>query len=103
MTTNLLFILILLGIVAGWWYLSQGYEIALYAARQHCNKLDVQFLDGTVSRVGYGVSRRGGGALQLVQKFDFEFATSGADRYRGHIELTANKVSQINLEPHRLD
>ncbi len=98
-----LFWLLLLAAVAGlWWHLTDTRERALTAAQDHCEAVGVQFLDGSVMRDGFRFPRNRNGTLVLLQRFLFEFSTSGDQRYQGHIELIGKRVVKLELEAHRI-
>ncbi|HVL02327.1 MAG TPA: DUF3301 domain-containing protein [Dongiaceae bacterium] len=99
----LVLILILAAAVGGWWHLSNVRELALRAAQRHCTEMGVQFLDGSVAPDGVRFVRNRSGTLTLLQKFRFEFTTSGDKRYGGRAELIGRRVIKMELEPHRID
>lgn len=99
----LLILLLIIGIITGWWYLSGTYEAALTAAKAHSDTMGVQFLDGSVIRNGFRVTRIRGGSLALIQKFRFEFTTTGEQRYSGYTELLGKRVLKMELEPHKIN
>ena len=101
MSTLLFLILLILG--AGvWWYLSDTREMALREAKRYCYEMQVQFLDGSVMSDGVRLIRNSSDRLQLVQRFRFEFTTTGEQRYSGLTELVGRRVIKMELEPHRL-
>ncbi len=85
-----------------WWYSKGIKEAALRAARRYCEKMDVQLLDESIvlrnmrPRIG---QRR---LLELQRRYQFEFTTTGEQRYLGEILLVGNRICRINLDPHRL-
>jgi hypothetical protein len=93
--------LILGGGAAFWWHLSDVRERALMAAQRHCREMGVQFLDGSVMPDGFRFIRNSNGTLVLLQRFRFEFTTSGDERYAGRAELVGRRVVKMELEPHR--
>lgn len=97
-------LMLLLALVCGCglaWYLMDIREQALQAAQRHCDQVDVQFLDGSVARNGFGFPRNGAGTVVLLQRFTFEFATGGDQRYQGEIDMIGKKVVRLQLEAHR--
>ncbi|WP_461429578.1 DUF3301 domain-containing protein [Ketobacter sp.] len=40
--------------------------------------------------------------MVLLQRFSFEFSTSGDQRYLGHAELIGKRVVKMALEAHRM-
>ncbi|MCG8536008.1 MAG: DUF3301 domain-containing protein [Pseudomonadales bacterium] len=100
---ELLWCLVLVAAVAGWWRLSSTREQALTAAKVHCQQMGVQFLDGSVMSNGYQLTRDKRDNVALLQKYRFEFTTTGDQRYSGYAELIGKRVVKMELEPHRLD
>jgi hypothetical protein len=92
-------------VIAGfglWWYLSNTREAALAAAQRHCREMGVQLLDGSVMANGLQLIRNRSGSLVLLQKFRFEFTSTGEQRYSGRAELVGRRVLKMELEPHRV-
>ena len=100
--SELFFLMVLFVAVALWWKLSSTREHALTAAKRHCAEVGVQFLDGSVMSNGIRISRNASGNLTLVQKFRFEFSTSGDQRYWGLTEMMGRRVVKMELEAHRV-
>ncbi len=98
----LFLVLVLMAAAGGWWYLSDTREAALAAAQRHCDRMGVQFLDGSVSASGIRFTRNRAGTLVLVQKFRFEFSSTGDERYEGRAEMVGRRVVLMELEPHRV-
>ena len=92
----------ILAAVGLWWYSTECREAALAAAQQHCHTVGVQLLDGSVVSNGFRLTRRSSGSLALVQKFYFEFSTTGDRRYRGYLEQLGKRTIRIELEAHKL-
>lgn len=90
-------------VVAVLFWRAQGVrEIALKAARQYCQQMDVQWLDSHVALRGVWFKRGSDGRLHFWRSYDFEFSTTGDERYSGKIILLGKKIESIHLEPHRI-
>ena len=100
---NLFVLFLILGGAGLWWYLAGSYETALRAAKEHCSLMGVQFLDGSVQRAGFGLTRNKADTMVLVQKFQFVFATTGEERYNGYTQVVGKRVIKMELEPHKID
>lgn len=96
------FWLIVICSLAAFWYKNLSYkDLAYRSALSFCREADVQLLDQTIVLT----SLRPGKHLQkwyLRRHYQFEFTTSGADRYKGHITLMGRSVIDIQLAAHRL-
>lgn len=77
-------------------------ERAVGLAKQHCQQMDVQFLDDTVSLVSLRPRRDKRGNVYLARRYDFEFTATGDQRYRGELTLMGTRLYDITLEPHRI-
>lgn len=96
-------IVLLLGAAAVYYYTSLKIrEIAIAAVRKHCQQMNLQLLDQSVSlyRVRPGLSNTN--LLTLSRRFVFEFTSTGDERYKGEIVLLGNQVKKITLQPHRM-
>ena len=77
-------------------------EFALKSAYAHCQKLDIQLLDQNVAIRGLWFKRDGAGKMRLWISYNFEFSSTGDERYSGRIILLGGKVINIDLPPYRL-
>jgi len=77
-------------------------EVALKAAKKHCEEMDVQWLDSNVSLRGLWFKRDHRGSICFWRSYTFEFSSTGEERYSGRVVLVGNRVTSVQLEPHRL-
>jgi|SRR5690606_7559058 len=97
-------LVLLLAAAAAWWW--RGYavkETALRATRLHCKAMDVQLLDESVAMRGLWLKRDASGALRIRRSFEFEFTSTGDDRYHGCTVMLGLRLESIQLQPHRLN
>lgn len=97
-------LLLALAGAAIWWW--RGYavkEAALRATRLHCKAMDVQLLDESVAMRGLWLKRDRGGSVRVRRSFEFEFTSTGDDRYHGCTIMLGRRVESIHLQPHRLN
>jgi Protein of unknown function (DUF3301) len=90
----------------GVWYWVKSREIkdvALQAASRHCEELALIFLDQSVSLAGMKIGRDARGQLCIVRTFNFDFSSTGEDRYQGQVHVEGRRISRIWLAPHRID
>jgi Protein of unknown function (DUF3301) len=85
-----------------WFHAMRSKEIALKAAEQHCQLMEVQFLDQTAYLKLLRLKRDVKGHLNFMREYYFEFTVTGEDRYFGHVFMLGNRVQSINLDPHRI-
>ena len=97
----LLAVIALLGGAATLFYQSlHTRELALVAARQHCQAMGVQLLDQTIYCHRRRLQRDG--PLPVFRRwYFFEFTSTGDERYRGIVEMLGNSPRGVQLAPHR--
>ena len=95
-----IFLFVLIGIIL--WQNAGMRERALRIASQHCEKLDVQLLDQSVflNKMTFGKDQRGN--VGLVRSYAFEFTSTGEKRYNGRLKMLGPRLTDIELEPHRM-
>ncbi len=85
-----------------WWRGQRVKELALNYTRRYCREADVQLLDDSIGLRGVWLKRDGDGRLQFWRSYNFEFTATGDDRYQGRVVMLGEKVSGIQLNPHRI-
>jgi hypothetical protein len=97
--------LILIGLVvlgvAYWWRSMGAREVALKAARRHCEQHALQLLDDSVVLRGIWLERDRNARLSVRRSYRFEFSATGAERYQGRIVTLGDRVQSVQLSPHR--
>ena len=83
--------------VAIWWKGKEAQERALKAAREYCEKRNVQFLDECVFESNWKLMRNSKGRLCLKRIYQFEFTASGNDRFFGEVVASGLKVESVSL------
>lgn len=101
--TDLLIAALFFCVLILWWGAQGAKQLALMATRDYCEKMDVQLLDDVVALRGFWLKRDGHGSVRVWRSYNFEFTTTGDQRYRGRIILLGKRVEAIYLEPHRLN
>lgn len=93
---DLLLLLVLGGIVTAWMKLSRAREIAVSAARRHCELHGLQLLDETVGLRAIRL-RRMDGHRRLERGYGFDVSIDGEDREQGRLWMIGQRVSGLNL------
>ncbi|MBU3069300.1 DUF3301 domain-containing protein [Aestuariicella sp. G3-2] len=75
---------------------------AIGLAKQHCEHMDVQLLDDTVSLLSLRPKRDKRGNFSIARRYEFEFTATGDYRYRGEMTLMGKRLYDVELEPHRI-
>ena len=98
-TLGNLFIFLLLLTAAAWLWHSHGIrERALAAVRRHCEKMDVELLDGNVAFRRLGVIRDARGQRRFARIYGFEFTVTGEQRHQGSIVMFGARPGPIEME-----
>lgn len=82
------------------WRILAVKDLALVAAKKHCQTMDVQFLDGSVILTKIRVRRGPAGRPAIFQQFQFEFSTTGERRYLGWTEYAGKSMVSMELQAH---
>jgi trehalose/maltose hydrolase-like predicted phosphorylase len=86
---------------ASHWWRARGFKSqALHLAWQRCRLLQVQLLDQSVVLKKIRLQRGESGSMQLRRTYDFEFSSTGTDRYKGTLILAGARLLSIEMEPH---
>lgn len=93
---DLLLLLVLGGIVAAWMKLSRARELAVAAARRHCELHGLQLLDETVGLRALRL-RRLDGHRRLERGYGFDVSVDGDDREQGRLWMIGQRVSGLSL------
>ena len=85
-----------------WWQAQKIKEIALNYTRRQCAELELQLLDDNFKLRGFWLKRDSNGQLRIWRSYNFEFSSTGDERYAGRVVTLGNKVTDLHLAPHRL-
>jgi Protein of unknown function (DUF3301) len=84
------------------WYKNLAYkDLAYQSALQFCREADVQLLDQTIVLRSLWPTKHSQSWF-LRRFYQFEFTSTGADRYKGSVTLLGKTVMDIQLAAHRL-
>jgi Protein of unknown function (DUF3301) len=98
---------LLLGVIGAalfvwFWQTSLGArERANRAALEACERMHLQFLDGTVAFARLGVARDDRGRLNLRRTYIFDYTATNIERRQGFVVLLGNRVESLGFEPDR--
>ncbi len=96
--TELVFILLLLGLLWLWRDSTSAREKATRSARAACQQINAQFLDETVMMVKLRLCRRNTGTVALCRLYNFDFTLDGEQRRSGVILMKAQVIEDILLD-----
>ena len=76
-------------------------EIALAVTIRHCHDMDLQMLDGYIAFNALSLKRDRAGNIHIARVYQFEFSSTGAERYNGRVYMLGRLVESIQLDPYR--
>jgi len=77
-------------------------ERAVQAGRRACERYALQFLDDTVSFARLRLGRDEEGQLKIARTYTFEFSDTGNNRRHGAIVMLGGELSDLQLEPYKI-
>jgi hypothetical protein len=99
---NLLVLLTLCLLVFYWWHSGDFKAIAMGFATQHCEQFSLQLLDQSMVIKGLWAVRNVDGALSVRRRYQFEFSSTGEQRYLGLLTMAGSKLKSIDTETYQL-
>ncbi len=94
--SNLLLLLVLVGVVGLWLKLSVARERAMHEARRLCQQHGLQLLDETVGLRRIRV-RRVYGLRRVERCYAFDVSIDGKDRQAGRLWMIGSAVTSVSL------
>ncbi len=85
-----------------WWQSGEYKNRALALALQHCRQLNLQLLDQSMVIRGYWPKRFEDGKWRIRRSYQFEFTSTGHQRYRGNLILFGSRLDSVELEAYQL-
>lgn len=90
----------LAAVIAWFWQDSLGArETANAAAMEACERLALQFLDGTVAFARLAFTRNRGGWVTLRRTYVFDYTANSIERRQGFVVLTGRRVETVGYAP----
>ncbi|MFW1676200.1 DUF3301 domain-containing protein [Pontibacter sp. JAM-7] len=100
--TALFWLTLMALMILHWWQSQQVKEIALRHTSKHCRELDLQFLDESISLRAIWLKRDNQGRIRFWRAYNFEFSSTGEERYTGRVVTLGRQVIALHLQPHRI-
>lgn len=95
--------LLVLGLLACYWWHSGDFKaIALSVASKHCEQFDLQLLDQSVVIKGLWIETNSRGWLSVRRRYQFEFSSTGEQRYQGVLVLLGTRLKWIEIETYQI-
>jgi len=95
----LAFIIVAAGVAWFWQDSLAARERANAAAIEACERLNLQFLDGTVAFARIGITRGDSGSLVLRRTYVFDYTANSIERRQGFILLVGQRVASVGYAP----
>ena len=86
------------------WYWLKARELkerVFNLASARCEELGLSLLDQAVVLKKLSIARDRKGRFRLLR--EYQFSSTGEDRYKGMIRLIGTQVDELKLAPHRVD
>ena len=95
--------LLLIGVLLAYWWRSGSFKGRARAlAISHCEQLELQLLDQSMVICGIWPQRNSSGSLSLRRTYQFEFTSTGDQRYQGVLVMFGMQLQSIQLETYKL-
>jgi len=90
-------VLLVLAALLGWFWQDSlaARERANAAAIEACERLSLQFLDGTVAFAALKLVRGASGALTLRRTYVFDYTANSIERRQGFVVLTGQRIDSV--------
>ncbi len=93
-----LFLLLVVAVALWFWQQSlRASELAVQAARELCQRQDLQLLDGTVALNALRLRRNARGHITLQRTYLFDYSRDGAERQQGFVLLLGLRLETAGL------
>jgi hypothetical protein len=99
---NLLILLTLCLLFFYWWHSGDFKALAMRFASQHCDQFELQLLDQSMVIKGLWLEKNPDGALSVRRRYQFEFSSTGEQRYQGVLTMVGLKLKLISIETYQL-
>jgi len=99
---NLIWLLIAGILLVYFWHSGRFTGRARALAIDYCQQFGLQLLDHSVVIKGVWPERTEAGNLTLRRRYQFEFSSTGSQRYRGVLVLLGMNLKSIELETYEL-
>jgi hypothetical protein len=103
MLDDLLFSGLLITAALYWLHIKRINELAFHATKAYCHNAEVQLLDEYVALSKLWFARDQRGKLRLLRSYQFEFSSTGNERYQGVCTMLGLVVQSIQLDAYRIE
>lgn len=98
------FLLIVLLLLIGYYWSDsmKTRELTFYFVKNYCQQVDVQLLDEYVALTGLWLKKDEQGKIRIWRSYQFEFTSTGNERYNGIVIMLGRKKISIQLDPYKI-
>ncbi|MEX0617904.1 MAG: DUF3301 domain-containing protein [Pseudohongiellaceae bacterium] len=96
----IIWITLLAGLAAFWWYSDKVKQVAMLMIKHHCRDQGLQLLDQSLVIRGLWIVRDAEFGLCIRRRYQFEFTSTGQERYKGILTMFGRHPSRLELQPH---
>ncbi|WP_018693334.1 DUF3301 domain-containing protein [Algicola sagamiensis] len=97
---DILILMLLVYIIGQFIHIRNIAEKARLAAVRHCEQHQLQFISIARSKTSIKKGRRA--VFEWAHQFEFEFSSTGEDRYQGTLTIEGNQAPRFELPPYRI-
>ncbi|MCK5831020.1 MAG: DUF3301 domain-containing protein [Methylococcales bacterium] len=77
-------------------------ELAFFYVKNHCQQVEVQLLDEYVALNALWLKKDEYGKTKIWRSYQFEFTSTGYERYNGKVIMLGQKIISIQLDPYKI-
>ena len=101
--SNVIIITLLLSFAYMWWRSMGVRHKALFLAKQYLAEADLELLDESLVVKKLRLRRNATGMMSILRRYEFEFTSTGTERYVGYIEMLGFTQVNIELDAYRIN
>lgn len=77
-------------------------ERAFFCVKKHCQQVEVQLLDEYVALNALWLKKDDLGKTKIWRSYQFEFTSTGYERYNGKVVMLGQMLISIQLDPYKI-
>ena len=100
--SNSLGLLVVVLLAYYWWHSGDFKALALSSAAKHCEQFGLQLLDQSMVIKGLWLEKNDRGSISVRRRYQFEFSSTGEQRYLGLLVMLGTRVTSIDIETYKI-
>ncbi|MCL6269609.1 DUF3301 domain-containing protein [Sansalvadorimonas sp. 2012CJ34-2] len=85
-----------------WWHGFTIRQLAISHAKRFCKERELQYLDEGIALSFNAFQRNRSGRLNILRHCQFEFSSTGEDRYQGNVVMLGRTLVEIKTPAYRM-